>query len=112
VDTFSIWGSLGIYAEREAFLNMGIAVNGESVYVADHYRAVLDLVFYNLKTYGDILNMNGDVDRFFDTDEQKKLLFEYMVKCRRYIDEEAGSNLEKWVTYEMRRSSGKGKEGE
>jgi hypothetical protein len=101
VNTFPIWGSMGIYAEREAFLNMGIAVNGEKVYVADYYRAVLDLVFYNLKTYGDILNMNGDVDSFFDTDEQKKLLFEYIVQCRRYIDEGAESNLDKWIAHEM-----------
>jgi hypothetical protein len=81
---------------------MGITVKNGNVYIADYYRALLDLLYYGLCTYEDILNLNGATEDWLDTVRQKELVIGMIRKERKRFTEKARENLDAWIAGEMR----------
>ena len=61
LDTNAIYGDLGVYEGRERLLAKGLNIAPEirEVYVANHYRAILDLLYESLTHYGRVYNLTG-----------------------------------------------------
>jgi hypothetical protein len=102
IDTMDIWGDFGIFDDTEKFYRMGITVKNGRVYIADYYRALLDLLYYGLSAYEDIINLNGATEDWFDTAWQKELIIEMIRKERWRFTEKARGKLDDWIDKEIR----------
>lgn len=99
-DTNPIYGYYGV-ADRASILNeMGL--NVKSVFVADHHRAILDLVYENLSKYKMIGYAKGCVEDYFFEEKQGVELLVQLMKMRNYLDEERGEILNEWLSREFR----------
>jgi hypothetical protein len=103
IDTLNVWGGFGINDETEMVRKMGIEANGGIVFIADKYRAVLDLLYYMLKKHEEPLNMNGILDDWFDTEEQKEVIIKMITAERKSFTENAEERLEEWIRKETER---------
>jgi hypothetical protein len=102
IDTIDVWGNFGIFDDTEKFFRMGITVKKGKVYIADYYRALLDLLYYGLRSYEDVLNLNGATEDWFDEAWQKELIVSMILKERWRFNEKARKKLDTWIEGEMR----------
>lgn len=99
-DTNNIYGYYGV-ADRSSLLeSMGLQVG--IVYIADHHRAVLDLVYESLIRYKLIGYAKGCVRDFFFEESQSKELFVQLVRLYGVLDEERSEILDEWLSKEFR----------
>ena len=61
IDTTSIYGDLGIYEGRDRLVAQGLDIPAgmQRVYIANHSRAILDLLYRSLHRRGRVLNLTG-----------------------------------------------------
>jgi hypothetical protein len=102
IDTTAVWGNFGIFDDTKTFYRMGITVKKGEVYIADYYRALLDLLYYGLCAYEDLLNLNGVTEDWFDTARQKELIIRMIQKEQGRFTERAREKLNAWIEREMR----------
>ena len=102
LDTNAIYGDLGVYEGRERLLAKGLNIAPEirEVYVANHYRAILDLLYESLTHYGRVYNLTGATGDWLDTPEQRRFVLEQATRMAPYVDEESRIQLEQWVKKE------------
>jgi hypothetical protein len=101
INSFALWGNFGIYEEKEFFETNRIKIVSGPVFVADYYRAVLDLLYHSLMTYGDILNLNCATDDYFDTGDQKDIILSKIEEARTVLSGRANRSLDRWIENEM-----------
>jgi hypothetical protein len=101
INTFDIWGTYGIFDDKQHFEKQGIITHTPAVYLANYYRAGLDRLFFNLKKYEAILNLYGVTEDCFDTVEQKMFIIKNICYSRKYLTRKANKNLDHWIDYEI-----------
>lgn len=94
-NTLHILGSYGI-ADRSKILKYTLPV-----YIANHYRAAVDLVYVTLVRHNMIGELKGSADHFFPEGEQKEELVQQLLKLLPYLDEERRKKLERWMLLEF-----------
>jgi hypothetical protein len=100
INTNPIYGYYGIADRGRILSEFGLKV--KKVYVADHHRAVLDLVYGSLTKHGMIGYAKGCVeDYFFETDQANEL-FAQLVKMSPYLEEEERELLVDWLSREFK----------
>ena len=68
--------------------------------MANHYRAILDLLYESLTHYGRVYNLTGATGDWLDTPEQRRFVLEQATRMAPYVDEESRIQLEQWVKKE------------
>jgi hypothetical protein len=101
INSFDVWGTFGIYDDREFFEKKHIRVITDYVFIADYYRAVLDMLYHSLKTYESVLNLHGATEDYFDTEKQKYIVLNSMDKTRGFLSKKANKNLDNWIEHEI-----------
>ena len=78
IETTSIYGDLGIYEGRDRLVAQGLDIPAgmQGVYIANHSRAILDLLYRSLHRRGRVLNLTGATTDWLDTKEQGEQLLE------------------------------------
>jgi hypothetical protein len=102
IDTLAVWGGYGIRDERELLAGMGIRVNGDGGgYAADYYRAVLDIIYYELMRYDGVRSMGGALYDYFDTREQREVIIKKISGERGRFTRKAVGSLWHWIKAEL-----------
>jgi hypothetical protein len=101
LNTFAVWGKYGIFDDKKTFEKRGIKTNAEHVYVANYFRAVLDMLFHALTVYETAMNLNCATEDYFDTGEQKLFIINNIKKAEGYFTEKAKANLNAWIGREL-----------
>jgi hypothetical protein len=100
-NTNPIYGTYGIYEGRDYLLkNYKINDDITEVYIADHFRAILDLLYDSLKNYEVVLNLNGATNDWLDTQEQKDELLSKARFLEDVFTGKARCSLDKWIEKE------------
>jgi hypothetical protein len=74
------------------------------VFVANHYRAILDMLFHSLTQYGRVYNLNGATVDWLDTEEQQHYVLEHATRMARHLPEPAQAQLTAWIERELARA--------
>ncbi|WP_164821353.1 hypothetical protein [Paenibacillus koleovorans] len=100
INTNGIYGYYGI-ADRSKELNkIGIKVN--QIYMANHHRAILDLVYESLTKYNQIGYAKGCVsDYFFEKNDVYELFYQLTLQLE-HLNEERREILDEWLSREFR----------
>jgi hypothetical protein len=101
INTFKIWDDFGIFDDKKSFEKMSITVHSETAYIADFYRAVLDMLYRALIKYECPLNLNCATEDYFDTEKQKYLIIDHINMARKYFTPEANKSLDQWIDHEI-----------
>jgi hypothetical protein len=95
-DTNFIFGNFGIYECSEKLRELGIKIpTGKKVYIAGHYRAVLDML-YRCVSNGNYPH-HLDIDQWFDNENQKKFLISKIKEMQPYLTKEKWRLVEQWL---------------
>ena len=99
IDTAPIYGGWGVYEGRDRLLTMGLAVPPEAreVYLANHTRAILDLLYRSLTRWGRVLNLTGAATDWLDTYEQGVFLLKQSEHLAPHFPEAAQDELRRWI---------------
>jgi hypothetical protein len=100
-DTNFIYSNYGIFEGKESLLKIRLTVERPYVYVANHCRAVLDMVYDCLNKYNAIYNLTGALDDWFDRDEDKLKVIEKCSIMKNFLDDRKASVLENWLKKEI-----------
>ena len=103
VDTNHIYADLGIYEGRDSLLAKGLELPAgpAPVYLANHYRAILDMVYHSLTHYGRIYNLTGATTDWLDTPEQQQYVLEQATRMAPFLPTESQQRLADWVSKEL-----------
>ncbi|WP_411344758.1 hypothetical protein ACE3MZ_01305 [Paenibacillus sp. WLX1005] len=99
-DTTPIFGNQGVENRAYSLRRYGIEVS--KVYIADHTRAFVDLVYRTLKSTGRIGYAKGMKDEIFNNIEQVNQVFDMLVKLLPYLNEDSKEVLDEWLSREFR----------
>jgi hypothetical protein len=99
-DTNPFYGYYGI-ADRSAELRK-IGINAKVVFMANHHRAILDLVYESLIRHEQIGYAKGCVgDYFFDKKDIFELFYQLILMLE-ILDEDRREILDEWLSREFR----------
>lgn len=106
IDTNHIYGDLGVYEGRERLLRkrLSVAPSITEVFIANHYRAILDMVFHSLTRYGRIYNLNGATVDWLDTKEQQRYVLKHAALMAPHLSEPTRARLAAWIESERARA--------
>jgi len=102
INTFSIWGDFGIYDDTDNFKKKGIIIKEKYVFVADYYRAILDLIYYNLLDNENLMGLNCITYDHFDNNKQINVIFDKVKLLNNNINEKQYAHLEDWILSEKK----------
>lgn len=99
IDTTPIYGGWGVYEGKDRLLAMGLAVPSQAreIYLANHTRAILDLLYRSLNRWGRVLNLTGAATDWLDTYEQGAFLLEQAEHLAPHFPEAAQDELRRWI---------------
>ena len=101
-DTNGILGNFGIKECAEELKKMGVSVpENQPVYTANHYRAILDLL-YNCVQKGRY-PYHIDIDDWLNTESQQNFLLSMAQNFEQYLSNEAWEILDKWIKIQRKR---------
>ena len=105
VNTNHIYGDLGVYEGRANVAKKGLVFPEEmtEIYVANHFRAILDMVHHCLTTYGKIYNLNGATVDWLDTKEQQHYVLDLAAQMAPHLSEAQQVQLNNWIESELAR---------
>jgi len=109
INTIPIWGNFGIYNDTENIKNKNIIVN-EEVYIADYFRAILDLLYKGFKRHGKIIHLYCITYDHLDTDEQVQLVTDKALLLEPYLIKRQKIELHKWIYNELHYEEIRGKD--
>ena len=98
--TNPIYGYYGVANREERLNKLGLKI--KKVYVANHHRAILDLVFDSLTRYNRIGYAKGCVRDFFFDSKNAQQLFNQLIQMVNYLDEDNKEVLNEWLSREFR----------
>lgn len=99
-NTLGILGHFGIKDRYNHAIKVGLMLNYDVCYVANHIRAILDLVYRELLRTNKVLTMYCASEDFLDTEEQKELLLTKAELLLPYLTDLQKINLKKWIDHE------------
>ncbi len=102
IDTNPIWGNYGVYICDNALQERGLQAEGKISYAANHFRAILDLLYARLKENKYPFELQRVSEDFLDTNEEKNTLLEKAKEMRPYLSTEQQSLLTDWIEREMK----------
>ncbi len=98
-DTNEILGTYGV-ANLAARLKQIINTDQDTVYCANHVRALMDLLVHELTTYGQPMTTIGGVDTWLN-DEEKESFYNLIQKYAAHVsDTSLGPKLTDWLNSE------------
>lgn len=101
LNTNHIYGSYGIYECTDAMKRCGLNVpEGTENYAANHFRAILDMVYNTLKKHSRVVGLQCSTDEWLDTQAQKKELLTQALKMKPFLTAQEQVELDKWIEYE------------
>jgi hypothetical protein len=100
IDTNFIFGNYGIYLCNEALKNRGLKADGKTYYAANHFRAVLDLLYERIEKGKYPYYLTGASEDYFDTEEEKKILLEKSCAILPYLPLNKQNILLEWINKE------------
>ncbi len=101
IDTTPIYGDLGIYEGRDRIGSRAIIPEDvEEVYIANHFRAVWDLLYQSLVRYGKIYNLDDASIDWFDTPEQQTYLLDKAEWLLPHLPTASQAVLRNWIAKE------------
>jgi hypothetical protein len=105
-DTNAIYGDLGVYEGRDRLLDKGLDLpaNMTEVYLANHFRAVLDLLYRSLSRHGRVLNLTGATTDWLDTPEQQEFVLVQAIRMADQFDADTQRALATWIEGERQRA--------
>ena len=71
--------------------------NENNVYVANYYRAILDMIFEGLMKYEKIMHLNCVTYDYLDNNEQVSLVVEKARLLKPFLNENQFVELERWI---------------
>lgn len=102
LNTNHIYGSYGIHECSAAMKKRRLQLPREmtAAYVANHYRAILDLAYESLNKHQTILGLTGVTEEWLDTEEQKVLVLEKALEMLPFLNEQQSEALLAWIEKE------------
>lgn len=101
INTNHIFKDYGIYRCNEALEKRGLKAEGDEAYAANHFRAILDLLYERIKNEGKYPSyLYGASEDYLDTEEEKKILLEKTAMMLPYLSEEEQIMLLQWINKE------------
>lgn len=104
-DTNPVYGAAGVREARATVVGMGLVVAPDitEVYVANHTRAILDLLFCEIKSYGRPTSTIQSTWDWLDTAEQREnLLMQAPRLAALFQTDSEVRQLEEWISRERR----------
>lgn len=103
-DTHALFGDFGVYEGRDRLVGKGLAIPADvrEVFVANHLRAILDLLHASLREHGAVLNLTGATDDWLDTPEQQETVLELAPRIAAVVAPTAQAALHAWIVRERR----------
>lgn len=100
INTNPIYGSYGVYRCDEGLKQRGLEMEGASAWAASHFRAILDLLYGQIKKgrYPDWLQEASE--DWLDTEEEKKTLLEKAAMMLPHLLPEEQALLIQWINRE------------
>ena len=105
-DTNAVYGTMGVEEARERVVGMGLFVspNIPKVYVANHMRALLDLVYHEIESFGKPTSTIGGVKDWLVTEEERDKLLSEAPKLEVLMnDPQKIEKLHEWIAGERAR---------
>ena len=104
IETSPIYGGLGIYEGKDRLVAQGLDIPAsmQRVYIANHSRAILDLLYRSLNRWGRVLNLTGATIDWLDTREQGERLLEQATMLEFSFHPAAQDELRRWIADEAR----------
>ena len=105
VNTNHIYGDLGVYEGRANVAKKGLVFPAEmtEIYVANHFRAILDMVYRSLQEFDKIYNLHGATVDWLDTLEQQHYVLDLAAQMTPYLSEAQQVQLNNWIESERTR---------
>lgn len=100
INTNHIFGYYGVANREERLRSLGL--NIRRVYIANHHRAIVDMVYEYLTKYNQIGYAKGCVDDYFFNEKDAVSLFRQLIKMSNYLDSDKGEILYGWLSKEFR----------
>lgn len=102
VNTNHIYGDWGIYECSREMRGRGLILPAgmTAVYAANHFRAILDMVYSSLIRHHKVICLSGVTDDWLDTTEQKALLLDKAAEMAPHIPKEEHEELLSWIRRE------------
>lgn len=107
LDTNPIYGTLGIYEGKARLESLGLELppGTEQVYVANHSRAILDLLYRSLTRFQAVFNLTGATEDWLDTPEQRDYLLTQAERLTPTLAERGRAALGDWIKHEREGSA-------
>lgn len=104
INTVPIYGSLGIYEGLGNLLQRGLELPDgmTEAYVANHTRAILDMLYGTLHRHGKIYNLIGAATDWLDTLEQGAFLLDQAELLLLHFPGRPGQELQTWIDGEWK----------
>jgi hypothetical protein len=102
INTVMIWGDYGIYEGKRYLLNKKIQVESENVFVANHIRAVLDMVYKGIKKYGMIWEVDNASVEYLGNEASKQEMLGASKEILPFLNKKELSVYKKWYKHEKR----------
>ena len=107
INTFHVWGYFGVYEDSANLRRMGIKINDNNIFIADYYRAILDLVYFNLLNFNNLLGLNCITYDHLDNNIQIMTVLNEAEKIKKYANYNQYNILEEWINNEKNYGLGK-----
>lgn len=102
INTQPIYGQLGIAEGKHRLLCRGLHVPMDmpAVYLANHTRAILDLLYRSLTRHGRVLNLTGATSDWLDSRQQGSDLLEHATRLLPHFPPSGQASLRRWIEQE------------
>lgn len=90
-DTKVIRGDLGVNEGRDRLLEYGLDTPADltKIYLANHFRVILDLLYRSLRRLSRVLNLTGATTDWLDTPEQQEFVLVQATRMAVQFDADA-----------------------
>ena len=102
-DTNPVFKDMGVREARQSVTGMGLHVAEEikEVYVANHTRAILDLLMSEITVLGNAKGLNDASSDWLDTPEQKQKLLTHAMELGTFLVRGQRAALAEWIEHEQ-----------
>ena len=97
-----IYEQYGVYECSKAMREVGLDIpeGMAHVYAANHFRAILDMLYRSLIRHHKVIALAGATEDWLDSQEQKEFLLEKAAEMLPFLDKGQKANLRKWINQE------------
>ena len=85
---------------NEGLYQRDLKAQGEISYAANHFRAILDLLYDSLRREVYPARLKGASEDYLDTDEEKDILLEKAKMMYPYLSYSQKEMLQRWISIE------------